>query len=91
MGFDIVFAFAVTLSVQLVGLYLVFTTLIVPALATLRIVRRRAAIAYAISALGYVGGLVVATVTDLAARPAIVWVMTIVAMAFAWTRTCRAR
>src|SRR5688572_2687144 len=33
-GFYLLFAVAVTISVQLVGLYLVFTTLIVPALAT---------------------------------------------------------
>jgi zinc/manganese transport system permease protein len=36
VGFYLVFAVAVTVSVQLVGLYLVFATLIVPALATYR-------------------------------------------------------
>ena len=33
-GFYVLFACAVTISVQLVGLYLVFATLVVPALAT---------------------------------------------------------
>ena len=43
-GFYVVFACAVTASVQLVGLYLVFATLIVPALATRRMVRGRLAV-----------------------------------------------
>jgi zinc/manganese transport system permease protein len=76
VGFYIVFACAVTASVQLVGLYLVFTTLIVPALATRRAVRGRIAIGYALSAVGYAAGLVVSTVADLPSGPAIVWVMT---------------
>ena len=36
IGFYVLFAFVVTSSVQLVGVYLVFTTLIVPAVATYR-------------------------------------------------------
>src|ERR1043165_2531876 len=39
VGFYVVFAFAVTVSVQLVGVYLVFATLIVPPLATRRMGR----------------------------------------------------
>ena len=81
IGFYLIFACAVTVSVQLVGLYLVFTTLIVPALAT-RGSRRRVAIGYALSALGYVLGLIISTVTDLPSGPAIVWTMTALAMAF---------
>jgi zinc/manganese transport system permease protein len=48
IGFYLLFACAVTVSVQLVGLYLVFTSLIVPALATRRFTRYRLAIAYAL-------------------------------------------
>jgi zinc/manganese transport system permease protein len=76
IGFYILFACAVTASVQLVGLYLVFTTLIVPALATRRAGSRRIAIGYALSTVGYAAGLVVSTVADLPSGPAIVWVMT---------------
>jgi zinc/manganese transport system permease protein len=54
MGFYTLFACAVTISVQLVGLYLVFTTLIVPALAIRHVARHRLAIGYAVSATGYV-------------------------------------
>ena len=80
VGFYVVFACAVTISVQLVGLYLVFTTLIVPALATRRIIRGRLAIGYALSATGYALGLVISTVTDLPTGPAIVWVMAAIAI-----------
>ena len=47
-GFYVLFAVAVTVSVQLVGLYLVFATLIVPPLATRRLARGRLAAAWAL-------------------------------------------
>jgi len=80
MGFYLLFACAVTISVQLVGLYLVFTTLIVPALASRRVTRYRLAVGYALSAAGYALGLVVSTFWDLPAGPAIVWVMAALAI-----------
>ena len=81
IGFYLVFACVVTISVQLVGLYLVFTTLIVPALATRHAVRGRVMMGYALSATGYALGLVVSTLTDLPSGPAIIWVMTMIAIA----------
>jgi len=75
-GFYVVFACAVTVSVQLVGLYLVFTTLIVPALATRYFVRWRLAASYALGALGYAAGLALSLVSDLPAGPLIVCTMT---------------
>lgn len=87
MGFYLLFACAVTISVQLVGLYLVFTTLIVPALAARRVARHRLAVGYAMSAAGYALGLVGSTVLDLPTGPAIVWAMTGLAIIlFACTR-----
>ena len=79
-AFYVSFAVAVTISVQLVGLYLVFTTLIVPALATRRLRRHRLAAAYALSGVGYVLGLVVSAATDLPSGPAIVWIMAMLAV-----------
>jgi len=79
VGFYVLFACAVTASVQLVGLYLVFTTLIVPALATRRLVRRRFTVGYALGAAGYALGLVVSAFSDWPSGPAIVWVMTALA------------
>ena len=74
-GFYLLFACAVTVSVQVVGLYLVFTTLIVPALATRRFARWRLAAGYALAAIGYALGLVVSALSDWPSGPAIVWVM----------------
>jgi len=76
IGFYLLFACAVTASVQLVGVYLVFTTLIVPALATRRLARGRLAAAYALGALGYAAGLGISLVSDLPPGPLIVCVMT---------------
>jgi len=52
IGFYVLFACAVTVSVQLVGLFLVFITLVVPALATFYQRRRRYPKAYAVGVLG---------------------------------------
>ena len=87
-GFYVLFALAVTLSVQLVGLYLVFATLIVPPLATRALAARRLPVAWAIAAAGYASGLVVSTMADLPSGPAIVW--TIVGAALAFTAARRA-
>jgi zinc/manganese transport system permease protein len=76
IGFYALFACAVTVSVQLVGVYLVFTTLIVPALATRHLARRRIAACYLLSAVGYALGLAFSLATDLPPGPLVVCVMT---------------
>lgn len=81
IGFYVLFACTVTISVQLVGLYLVFTTLIVPALAVRRFSRHRLALGYALSAAGYVLGLILSTLSDLPSGPAVVWTLTTLAVA----------
>jgi zinc/manganese transport system permease protein len=70
------FALAITASVQLVGVYLVFASLIVPALATagMRGVQRLLT-AYLIGALGYASGLVLSAVLDLPSGAMIVWTL----------------
>jgi len=75
VGFYVLFALAVTVSVQLVGVYLVFATLIVPPLATRRLDRGRLAVAWTIGGLGYAVGLVISTATDLPSGPVIVWTL----------------
>lgn len=72
IGFYVLFALAVTASVQLVGVYLVFSTLIVPALATRAMARGRLAACYALSVLGYAAGLALSLVSDLPPGPLIV-------------------
>ncbi len=70
------FALAITASVQLVGVYLVFASLIVPALATVGMRGRgRLAMAYVIGAAGYVSGLALSAVLDLPSGAMIVWTL----------------
>ena len=71
-GFYAIFACVVTISVQLVGLYLVFITLVVPALATWYGRDRRLLKGYAIGALGYAFGLLASLAFDLPSGPMIV-------------------
>lgn len=82
MGFYLLFGLSVTASVQIVGVYLVFSTLIIPALATRRAVRYRTAKAYAVGAIGYLTGVVVSMLTDLPTGALIVWTMAATGIAF---------
>ena len=66
-GFYFLFALTVTASVQLVGVYLVFASLIIPALAAPRL-----PFAYALGALAYAAGLALSLSADLPAAPVIV-------------------
>src|SRR4051794_5985188 len=72
-GFYVLFALVVTQSVQLVGVYLVFASLIVPALAARRFVPKlRLWVGYGVGVAGYVAGLVLSSVMDLPTGAAIV-------------------
>jgi zinc/manganese transport system permease protein len=66
--------------VQLVGLYLVFTSLVVPGLATYYASRRRHLKAYAVSLLGYALGLLASLWLDLPSGAMIVYAMVLVAL-----------
>jgi zinc/manganese transport system permease protein len=80
-GFYVVFAVMVTLSVQLVGVYLVFTTLIVPAVATCRhAAQRQLALGYGLALASYLVGLAASVVTDLPSSAVIVWAMAVLAI-----------
>ena len=85
-GFYALFAFAVTASVQLVGIYLVFACLILPALATRHIARRglRILCGYTVGFLGSLIGLILSVGADLPAGAVIVWCLAIIALLFAW-------
>jgi len=85
--FYALFALAVTQSVQIVGVYLVFATLILPALAARAVAPHRATmVGYATGIFGYGGGLWVSALADVPSGPAIVLMllatfMTVAAMA----------
>lgn len=89
MGFYLLFGLAVTASVQLVGVYLVFASLIIPALATREARSRRLFKAYAVGALGFAGGLVVSLLTDLPTGAVIVWSMAACGIAFSTLERAR--
>ncbi len=85
-GFYALFAFAVTASVQLVGIYLVFACLIIPALATRHIATRwlRILSGYGIGIVGCLAGLLLSVRADLPAGAIVVWCLAIAAVLFAW-------
>jgi zinc/manganese transport system permease protein len=75
-GFYAVFALAVTASVQMVGVYLVFSSLIIPALATRALQGgRRYRVAYGVGIAGYASGLALSAVLDLPSGAVIVWTL----------------
>lgn len=73
--FYALFALAVTASVQMVGIYLVFASLIVPALVTFRLGQRRTLAAGMVGIAGYGAGLGLSVWLDLPAGAAIVWML----------------
>ncbi|MGZ5130556.1 MAG: metal ABC transporter permease, partial [Caldimonas sp.] len=75
------FALAVTVSVQLVGVYLVFATLIVPSLGARDWdERRRLPLAYAIGVGGYAVGLGLSAALDVPSGALIVWCLAVLAV-----------
>jgi zinc/manganese transport system permease protein len=86
-GFYVLFAVAVTQSVQLVGIYLVFATLIPPALAGFGC-RPRASLAlgYGMAIAGYLVGIAGSAIFDLPTGPAIVCSLVVCALGMAVSR-----
>ncbi|MFA7239620.1 MAG: metal ABC transporter permease [Sulfuricellaceae bacterium] len=75
-GFYLLFAFAVTASVQLVGVYLVFASLIIPALAVRTLpARRQLSVGYPLGAAAYALGLALSALFDLPSGAVIVWTL----------------
>jgi zinc/manganese transport system permease protein len=82
LAFYLLFALAVTVSVQLVGVYLVFASLIVPGLAVRNYpAALRLPIAYGVGIAGYATGLVLSMVYDLPSGALIVWCLAALAVA----------
>jgi len=91
VGFYVVFAVTVTVSVQLVGVYLVFTSLIIPAVATYRYpAGRQLLIGYLLTAASYALGLLISALTDLPSSPVIVWTMAAVGVLVMVSQRARA-
>lgn len=85
LGFYLTLAVMVTASVQVVGVYLVFASLILPALAVEKLAGRRGLVwGYAIGAVGYGLGLTLSATQDWPASPVIVLALAATAVASAW-------
>jgi zinc/manganese transport system permease protein len=87
LGFYLLFAVAITASVQVVGVYLVFASLIVPALAA----HGRWRLGYGVGAIGYVAGLLASALLDLPSGAAIVLSLVLAAFVVLLTTRRRAR
>ena len=84
IGFYAIFAFAVTASVQLVGIYLVFASLIIPALAgRFHPARRQLIVGYSVGVAGYATGLSASALFDLPSGAVVVCALALVGIV-AW-------
>ena len=81
VNFYPVFAVVVTASVQIVGIYLVFASLIIPALATVGLKRGNRLVAgYLVGGMSYLIGILLSVMFDLPTGAVIVWSMAAVAL-----------
>jgi len=85
--FYVVFAVTVTASVQLVGVFLVFASLIIPALAARTIGRGGLLVGYAVGAVGYALGLIASALWDFPTGAAVVCGLAIAGVAWHGART----
>src|SRR5690606_3869411 len=84
-GFYLLFAVSVPASVQLVGIYLGFASLIVPALATRKLPAQPALLAaYGLGAAAYAAGLIGSALWDLPSGALIVWSLAVLGIIMAW-------
>jgi len=82
--FYLLFAVTITTSVQLVGVYLVFATLILPALAIRSLKDFSITFGYIISIVGYIAGLLLAALLDLPTGAMVVCTLAVVSLVFGW-------
>ena len=82
IGFFVLFALVVTASVQLVGVYLVFASLILPALAVNHLQKSSTCAAVACGTTAVIIGIFVSTLGDLPAGPVLIFIYAVVAISF---------
>lgn len=83
IGFYLLFALAITSSVQLVGVYVVFASLILPALAVVKTKNKYMA-AWSCGIISIVVGIIIATLLDIPAGPLVVASYVLTATLFRW-------
>lgn len=84
-----IFALAITSAVDLVGVYLVFASLIMVPLATHKVqhLRNRILLGYGLSVVAYAAGLLISAWWDLPSGATLVWCLASMALLFAWLRS----
>jgi zinc/manganese transport system permease protein len=86
VAFYLIFAVAITASVQLVGVYLVFSSLIIPALAIRKLPAAcQLPVGWCIGLLAYLSGIALSMVYDFPTGALIVCTMAVVSVVAAWT------
>lgn len=79
-GFYFIFAVAITSSVQLVGVFLVFSTLIMPTLICTKLTgNKKYGVAYCVGLISYLLGLIMSANYDLPSGASIVWCLALLA------------
>lgn len=89
--FYLAFALVIPFSVKLAGIYLVFASLVLPALATIKMKRRRIIAGLGLSALSLLAGLMFSYMADVPAGPAIVLSLIFLSAAFFYLHSRRAK
>lgn len=79
-GFYVLFALSVTISVQLIGIFLVFASLIAPAIAVRNFKQLALPVGYGVGLLGYLVGLTLSAQLDLPTGAIIVWSLVAIAI-----------
>ena len=77
--FYLIFAVMITFSVQVVGVYLVFASLVIPAFALYHNPHKPRLKAFILGVLGYVAGMLLSLYLDLPTGAAIVWSLAVIA------------
>lgn len=81
-AFYLLFAVVITFAVQVVGVYLVFASLVIPAFAVWRGVSACLRHAFAVGLLGYAAGIVVSAWVDLPTGASIVWFLALAGLGY---------
>lgn len=81
-AFYILFALLITFSVELVGVYLVFSCLIIPALAVHTLQQHQLLFGYLIGVIGFIAGLIISATFDLPSGGSIVVMLALSALLF---------
>lgn len=80
--FYLLFAVVITFSVQVVGVYLVFASLVIPAFAVWDSNKKPIVYPMLIGALGYTAGIVASAVADLPTGATIVWFLAVIGLLY---------